>query len=77
LGRKSWVGYQYPHAEKNLDYPALPLIKKGVLSPLSVVKKESVDITTIRRLNLLYAKNYQLADDILIIVKGFRKLGAA
>lgn len=72
LGRKSWVGYC---PTKNPDYEKLPGIKRGILNPTDGLTQTIVDDETIRRLNLLYARDYKLRNDLNICFRGFRQLG--
>ncbi len=72
LSLKSWVGYT------NLTEPEiqrLPETKKGVLNPLDAFKNQNIPEETNNRLNLLYARDYKLTNDLNIILKGFRELG--
>ena len=72
FGRKSWVGYDREHAS-NLQ--VLPKIKQGILTPSDVLKDKNISSETSERLNLLYARDYKIINDLNIIRKGFRKLG--
>ncbi len=69
---KTWVGLA-PASASNSEY--LSGILPGVLTPLPVSKEKSTGSETIRRLNLLYAKDYKLSNDILIIIRDFKYLG--
>jgi len=69
---KSWVGYRFTETSENHK---LPEIKKGVLNPTDVLKNKNISYDTIDRLNLLYARDYKVLNDLNIILKGFRKLG--
>jgi GT2 family glycosyltransferase len=72
LGFKSWVGYsELTDAEKQ----RLPAIRKGVLNPFDAFRKEPVPGEAVSRLNLMYARDYQISNDLNIILKGFRELG--
>lgn len=71
FGACSWVGYAHVTTEKN----ALPPLKKGILTPLDVLDNSIVDEHTIARLNMLYAKHYQVDNDIRILIHAFRYLG--
>ncbi len=70
VGRKTWVGYA-PNA--NVD--ELPPIQEGVLSPLDRLRNRQVNPATINRLNLMYAKDYTVYEDIDIVQRGFLNLG--
>lgn len=72
-GSKSWVGYA-PIPEQNDAHTAftkntLPDIRTGVLTPLNALAYQNINVPTIERLNFLYAKDYQVADDWGIILK--------
>lgn len=73
LGKKTWVGYAQAHsADRDFHLPKLP---KGVLSPLDGMESGELDAAGVVRLNLRYAKDYGLTNDLAVIVKGFRNLG--
>ena len=69
---KSWIGFT-PHAEDEAS--RLPAIKPGVLNPLDAFRNKNVLEETTTRLDLLYARDYKLTNDLNIIIKGFRNLG--
>lgn len=71
LGQKTWVGY----APSSFSANTLPLIKAGVLDPTKRLKDTELDQATIHRLNLLYAKDFQLWFDLEIIWKAWKLLG--
>lgn len=71
VGFKSWVGY-------NLSIPLshrFPSIKKGVLNPADYARKPIDNPATIDNLNIVYARDYKVWNDLQIIGKGFRMLG--
>lgn len=72
FGKKSWVGFQQTTNE--LEHK-LPKIKSGVLYPTDMIKNNEVSDDTIDRLNLLYARNYKILNDINILFNGIRNLG--
>jgi GT2 family glycosyltransferase len=72
FAKKSWVGFEIT---KESDRLKLPKIKPGVLFPTDVLKGQSINDDTIQRLNLLYARDYKILNDLNIILKGFRELG--
>ncbi|MGE0637149.1 MAG: glycosyltransferase family 2 protein [Bacteroidia bacterium] len=74
LGKKSWVGYYFPRDEDKQIWN-LPKIKDAVLNPLDAIDKQLVDTSTIQKLNMLYAKDYRLWNDINIVWKGLREMG--
>ena len=74
FGKLSWVGYYFPH-EGNKRQWNLPKIKTGILNPLDALDKQLVDVSTIQKLNMLYAKDYRIWNDINIMWKGLRDMG--
>lgn len=69
---KSWVGFG-PHTEG--DMHRLPEIKQGVLNPLDAFKHKNMPDEAIAHLDLLYARDYKLTNDLNIILKGYQNLG--
>ena len=69
---KSWIGFT-SHTENEAS--RLPEIKHGVLNPLDAFQNKNVPEETTARLDLLYARDYKLTNDLNIILKGFRNLG--
>ncbi|MCK9206224.1 MAG: glycosyltransferase family 2 protein [Salinivirgaceae bacterium] len=72
FGIKSWVGFYYRSDVNTLN---LPHIKKGILSWALVHSGAHSDATKIENLNLLYAKDYRLTNDLWVLLKGFRYIG--
>jgi GT2 family glycosyltransferase len=68
FGRKSWVGY----CSGNQSH--LPHLKAGVLSP-ALLFSESITDKKKDELNILYAKNYRLINDLEIVWKAWRNIG--
>ena len=69
---KSWVGFTQTTIH---EAHRLPEIKPGVLNPLDAFKNKNLPEETTTRLDLLYARDYKLTNDLNIIIKGFRHLG--
>ncbi len=69
---KSWVGYTMLSES---DIKRLPSIKQGILSPLDAFRNQNVPEEATSRINMLYARDYKLTNDLNIIIKGFRQLG--
>lgn len=66
----SMVGFDaLPDGEK----AQLPMIRKGVLHPSDALKKEP-NKDNLVRLNMLYAREYSLATDFNILIRGFRNV---
>lgn len=71
FGMKSWIGFA-PASDKNIH---LPKIRPGVLNPSDVLPQEQRTPVICSRLNLLYAKDYQVANDLNVVRKAWRELG--
>lgn len=63
-GKYTWVGYA---KAEGVDLSGLPKLRQGVFPPLK--KRDSKDINpdTIERLNILYAKNYSISADMVVL----------
>jgi len=68
-GSYSWVGFT------NNNEVRLPQIKKGVIHPLSNMDFDKLDVNTINKQNMLYARDYTLFADIRLLIRSIRKLG--
>ena len=71
LGQKSFVGYHFSNIEE-AEVQLLPNLKKGVLTPLSGI--ENVNKEMIDQVNILYAKEYSVLNDLAILLKKWRFL---
>jgi GT2 family glycosyltransferase len=71
FGIKSWVGYA-PAKDGNIQ---LPKIRPGVLNPADVLPQEQRGDVIRERLNLLYAKDYSVENDLNVIRRAVRELG--
>ena len=71
-GRKTWVGF----AKNNIgnNQLTLPKLKPGILPPIKISEFPELDPNTIRRINLLYAKEYHLLMDLNLIWKNLKHL---
>ena len=70
LSQKTLVGYT-----KNQTINELPKIKPSVLTTKDSINNLQTDDNTIHRLNLLYARNYNIERDFNILIKGIKFLG--
>ncbi|MEI6507177.1 MAG: glycosyltransferase family 2 protein [Bacteroidota bacterium] len=70
FGEKTWVGYAITD-----NYKMLPKIKTGVLSPVDSFGKKNINNVTAEKLNFLYAKDYSMEKDLLILLGGLSRLG--
>jgi lipopolysaccharide/colanic/teichoic acid biosynthesis glycosyltransferase len=69
-GQISWVGY-IPCKENSRD---LPPVKKGVLNPGMIYSGAQLSETHINQLNILYAKDYSVWNDIELVTLNLKKL---
>ncbi|MFC2100893.1 glycosyltransferase family 2 protein [Bacteroidota bacterium] len=72
LGQKSWIGYKVTN---DTEMFTLPKIKKGILFPVDAYKNKTITNTAIYKLNMLYARDYKVMNDLSIIYNGFSSLG--
>lgn len=72
MGVYSWVGY---NSGGNRENPNLPMIRKGILSPADILGGEFQNRDTIDRVNMIYAKDYKLMNDLNIIFRSVKYLG--
>jgi hypothetical protein len=70
FGKKSIVGYHFMQQPNNQN---LPKIKIGILSPAD--KINHIEDSLLDKLNLIYARDYSISKDILILKNAWRKLG--
>lgn len=70
IGKKTFVGYAF----NNTSFiPNLPNIKRGILSPLDefpAIKDALIN----DKLNLIYARDYSVRKDFMILIQSWRKL---
>jgi GT2 family glycosyltransferase len=66
IGKKSFVGYD------NINHNELPKIKPGILHPSDKIKDE--DPRLVSKINLIYARDYHIREDLSIILKSFKEL---
>jgi len=71
FGKRSWVGYCHVDNQK----VHLPDIRMGVLDPTDAISLEPVNGEVASRVNILYARDYKVTNDLNILYKGVRKLG--
>lgn len=69
LGFKTWVGYGRSMQKE------LPKIKPSVLSPSDKIREKQLSQDTIKKLNLVYSKDYKIENDLSIIFHCFSMLG--
>ncbi|UCH14170.1 MAG: glycosyltransferase, partial [Bacteroidales bacterium] len=72
LGIYSFVGYY--NTTGGID-TNLPDLKKAILSPLDALNREIDNKQLIQKVNMLYAKDYKIINDLSIVFKGFTRLG--
>jgi GT2 family glycosyltransferase len=69
-GKKTWVGY-YPMSDEFQN--KFPKLKKGVLTPADSFNLEQLNAETIQQINNLYARDYKLKNDLIIVWKGLKR----
>lgn len=69
FGKNSFVGYSVNPMEKNVS---LPRIKKGILTPLDSLPFDDDSLSD--KMNLIYARDYSIRQDFLILTKAWKKL---
>lgn len=81
FNKRTWVGYN-PVAVPTGDVQLLPItnsklpkLRKGILSPGAVGGRKVSDPVTASRINFIYARDYRVAEDLDLVLKGFRHLG--
>jgi O-antigen biosynthesis protein len=71
IGKYTWVGITFEkqpaihHAE----------LKTGVLSPIDGLKDKSINSALVERINVMYAKDYKVINDFVILAKSISLLG--
>lgn len=71
IGIKSWTGY-YAIDTSTI---ALPKIRQGILNPLDAIEQSNISKELIEKLNIAYARDYKILNDISTIVRSFHLLG--
>ncbi len=72
IGQKSWVGYS---RAKNMESNGLPILKEGILDPSCHLGVDGeIEHALMERINLNYAKDYQVYQDFLILINNWKKL---
>lgn len=69
-GKYTWVGYNQ-HGTSTAN---LPVIRKGILTPIDVSIRTEPSEKIIDKTNMIYAKDYKLQTDLLIIRKKIKHL---
>ena len=69
-GQRSWVAYAPADPQRQL----LPELKEGILHP-ATGHSSDIDVNTLHRLNLLYARDYAIGDDWGLVIRNFKRLG--
>ncbi len=69
---RTWVGYCERDGEGAEGMPGLP---PGVLDPSVGMSLEEAGLDTVRKLNVIYAKDYRVRNDLSLLIKGIRDLG--
>jgi GT2 family glycosyltransferase len=72
FGKLTFVGYCLSNSFNNKE---LPQLKNGILNPTDTLKIKPSLESSIEKINLMYAKNYNIYEDLDILIKGLKKLG--
>jgi O-antigen biosynthesis protein len=72
MGWRSWVGYCKVQQE---PLSRLPAIRRGIVSPADVFKQNVTDPEMLNRLNLLYARDYNMLKDANIMLRSLQYIG--
>jgi GT2 family glycosyltransferase len=72
FGMHSWVGY---YRTTGGNHPGLPPIKPGILTPYDGMGFTPPAVDLAETLNLNYAKDYRVLNDLYMIVRSFKQLG--
>ncbi len=71
-GKKSWVGF-YVKKNKDVEYAK---IKQGIFTPIDKRILKSLPNNVIEKINLNYAQNYSVLNDLTILLKNLTNLDA-
>jgi hypothetical protein len=69
-GRKTWIGY----INEKSTFEHLPVLRVGVLNPADLFTEIELDNEKIKQLNILYAKDYSILNDMQIVTKAWKNL---
>jgi GT2 family glycosyltransferase len=72
FGMNSWVGY---FQSTGGNHPGLPRIRNGILTPMDIAPDLLGEEGLTEKINLNYAKDYRIMNDLNIIIKAVRQLG--
>jgi len=71
FGLASWVGY----AEADMQPQGLPTLRKAALSAALGLPPGPQNQDTLKRMNLIYARDYRVRKDFILLVRHFKHLG--
>ncbi|MFB6258144.1 MAG: glycosyltransferase [Flavobacteriales bacterium] len=71
-GDRTWVGYCEKEGKGREGMPKIP---PGVLDPSIGMHSEELGPERVRKLNVIYAKDYRVRNDLKLLYKGVRELG--
>lgn len=71
FGSRTWVGFDKLGSQKN----QLPKLKSGVINPATIWMGNELTQEQRDKLNLVYAKDFKVLNDIKLIGRGFQYLG--
>ncbi|MFM9984870.1 MAG: glycosyltransferase [Flavobacteriales bacterium] len=73
FGSKSWVGLYF--SKTSSEFYKLPRLKKGVLSPRDMYPDNELNEENTQKLNIVYARDYRVMNDLYIVGRNLRCLG--
>lgn len=68
-GKYSFVGIKNENANEELK-----VLKKGILTPVDLLNNKHIEHNETEKVNILYARDYKIGNDIKILFKAFNKL---
>ena len=71
-GKVSWIGYS---RLKNTTSSELPSLKPGILSPVEGLRNNDMSEEMQNRANILYAKDYKLVNDVVVLSRCLSNIG--
>jgi len=71
IGKYTWVGVTFDRHD-NIYHTEL---KKGILNPFDGIKKVDLSLELKQRMNIMYAKDYKVLNDVVILLRSFHLLG--
>jgi hypothetical protein len=71
-GRKTWIGYWETSPD---SIKGLPSLRPAVIHQAAQYTSSQISEADVRKLNYLYAKHYNISDDLSVMIRNIRSLG--